>query len=128
VHARAPGGRRAANPRHPQAHRPRLRDGPCDVVPFHGPFQRKSCQLMAAMPLDIVFLRGIFVSRGEMRLGKTLRTLRRRRGWTQVTLAKKARITQGYLARLEAGTRTPTLPMLKRLARALGVTLGRLVG
>jgi len=45
-----------------------------------------------------------------------------------VALAKKARITQGYLARVEAGTRTPTLPMLKRLARALGVTLVRLVG
>ena len=64
----------------------------------------------------------------EMHLGKTLRTLRRRRGWTQVALAKRARITQGYLARVEAGTRTPTLPVLKRLARALGVTLGRLVG
>ena len=45
-----------------------------------------------------------------------------------MALAKKARITQGYLARVEAGTRTPTLPILKRLARALGVTLGRLVG
>ena len=63
-----------------------------------------------------------------MRLGKTLRTLRRQRGWTQVALAKKARITQGYLARVEAGTRTPTLPMLKGLASALGVSLGRLVG
>ena len=78
--------------------------------------------------LDIVFLEGIFVSLGKMRLEETLRTLRRRRGWTQVALAKKARITQGYLARVEAGTRTPTLPMLKRLARALGVALGRLVG
>ena len=68
------------------------------------------------------------MSLGEMRLGKTLRTLRRRRGWTQVALAKKARITQGYLARVEAGTRTPTLPMLKRLAGALRVSLGRLVG
>ena len=74
----------------------------------------------------MVFLWGILVSPGEMRLGKTLRTLRSRRGWTQVALAKKARITQGYLARVEAGTRTPTLPVLKRLARALGVTLGRL--
>ncbi len=63
-----------------------------------------------------------------MHLGKTLRTLRMRRGLTQVALAKKARITQGYLARVEAGTRTPTLPMLRRLASALGVTLGRLVG
>ena len=76
----------------------------------------------------MVFLGGILVSLGEMRLGKTLRTLRRQRGWTQVALAKKARITQGYLARVEAGTRTPTLPMLKGLASALGVSLGRLVG
>src|SRR5438105_1236123 len=52
----------------------------------------------------MIFLRGILVSLGEMRLGKTLRTLRRRRGWTQVALAKKARITQGYLARVEGVT------------------------
>src|SRR2546422_3166373 len=127
---REPAGDGAPNPRHLRTRRSVHRDRAHGEETFRGPCQKKPCQLIAATPshLKLVFLGGILVSLGEMRLGKTLRTLRSRRGWTQVALAKKARITQGYLARVEAGTRTPTLPMLKPLARALGATLGRLVG
>jgi transcriptional regulator with XRE-family HTH domain len=38
---------------------------------------------------------------------------------TQVTLAKKVRVTREYIAMLETGARqSPSLPMLKRIAPA----------
>jgi transcriptional regulator with XRE-family HTH domain len=47
---------------------------------------------------------------------------------TQVQLAKRAKITRGYLADIEAGHRTsPSLPVLKRLAKALGVPVTALL-
>ena len=47
---------------------------------------------------------------------------------TQVELAKKAKVAQPYLAQLEAGVRkNPSLEILKRLARALGVPVGELL-
>jgi transcriptional regulator with XRE-family HTH domain len=47
---------------------------------------------------------------------------------TQVTLAKKVRVTREYIAMLETGARqSPSLPMLKRIARALSVPVTELL-
>jgi transcriptional regulator with XRE-family HTH domain len=55
-------------------------------------------------------------------LSRVLKTLREQRELTQVQLAKKVRVTQPYIAKLEAGDKAnPSLDVLKRLARALGV-------
>lgn len=57
-----------------------------------------------------------------------LKTLRERGEMTQVELAKKAGVTQTYIAKLEAGDKkNPSLEVLKKLARALGVPLGELL-
>ena len=57
-----------------------------------------------------------------------LRKLRETRGLTQVELARRARVPQGYLAQLESGVKTnPSLDVLKRLARALKVKVGELL-
>ena len=49
-------------------------------------------------------------------------------GMTQAVLARKARVTQGYIAQLETGLRTnPSLPVLRRLAKALGVDVAELL-
>ena len=49
-------------------------------------------------------------------------------GLTQMDLAKKAKVSQAYIASLETGTRTnPSLTILKRLAKALGVSLAELL-
>jgi XRE family transcriptional regulator of biofilm formation len=61
-------------------------------------------------------------------LSTVIRQLRETRGLTQVELAKKAQLTQGYLTMIETGTRkNPSLPVLKRLARALGVPVTALL-
>jgi transcriptional regulator with XRE-family HTH domain len=60
-------------------------------------------------------------------LGMRLRRLRRARGLTQDALAKKARITRVYVNNLEAGKYDPTVGVVKRLARALGVPVTELL-
>jgi len=57
-----------------------------------------------------------------------LKTLRTARGLTQTALGKKATMQQTYIAQLESGVEdNPTLAMLKRLAKALKVTVAALV-
>jgi transcriptional regulator with XRE-family HTH domain len=61
-------------------------------------------------------------------LARTLKRLRRHRGLTQMQVATRARISQGFLSDLESGTKTVvSLPVATRLAKALGVELGELV-
>jgi transcriptional regulator with XRE-family HTH domain len=63
------------------------------------------------------------------RLATVIHTLRTKAGMTQEELAKKARVTQGYIALLEGGQRpNPSLPTLRKLARALGVPVAELLG
>ena len=57
-----------------------------------------------------------------------LTQLRTQQGLTQVTVAKKVRVTQAYIALLEKGKQNPTLDVLERLAKALRVTVAELVG
>ncbi len=56
-------------------------------------------------------------------LGRQVRGLREQRGWSQTKLARAAAMTQPAVARFEAGGTVPTLPVLERLARALGAEL-----
>jgi transcriptional regulator with XRE-family HTH domain len=62
------------------------------------------------------------------RLATVIRQLRERADLTQEELAKRAKITRSHLSLLEAGHRkNPSLDVLKRLARALGVPVGELL-
>lgn len=56
-------------------------------------------------------------------LGRRVRELRVQQGLSQTELARRAGMTQPALARFEAGGTVPTLPVLERLARALGAEL-----
>lgn len=62
------------------------------------------------------------------RLDQVIRTLRERKGLTQEELAFKAKVTPGYVAQLELGIRkNPSLDVVRRLARSLGVPLAELL-
>ena len=56
-------------------------------------------------------------------LAEAVRARREELGWSQRQLAERAGMTQPGIARFEAGGTTPTLPLLERLAAALGLTL-----
>jgi ribosome-binding protein aMBF1 (putative translation factor) len=56
-------------------------------------------------------------------LGAAVRELRERQGLSQTRLAQAAGMTQSAVARFDAGGTVPTLPVLERLAHALGVEL-----
>jgi transcriptional regulator with XRE-family HTH domain len=56
-------------------------------------------------------------------LGSRIKELRRRLGVSQEELASRAGMHATYLSDLERGQQTPTLDMLNRVARGLGVTL-----
>ncbi len=60
-------------------------------------------------------------------MGTRIRKLRETRGMSQATLAKKARITREYVNKLEAGRYDPTVGVVTKLARALGVSVTELL-
>lgn len=59
-----------------------------------------------------------------MTLGSAIKLARTAAGVKQRALAKKLRITPNYLSLLEAGRREPSIALLTRLAKALGVPTG----
>ena len=61
-------------------------------------------------------------------LAKNVKLLRTRCGLTQSLLAKKTKVSQAYIAQLETGVEdNPKLDTLRRLAKALKVTVGELL-
>lgn len=58
-----------------------------------------------------------------MNLGNKLRRMRHVRGLTAVGLAKRARVTTGFISQLEHSHTVPSLQTLQRIATALDVSL-----
>lgn len=63
----------------------------------------------------------------QVELGDRIRRHRDRLGWSQEDLAYEAGVNRTYIASLEAGQRNPSLDLMARLAKALGIDLGELV-
>jgi len=59
-------------------------------------------------------------------IGGRVVALRKRLGMSQRKLAKRSGVSQATLSRLENGERTPTIPDLLKLARALGCAYSEL--
>jgi transcriptional regulator with XRE-family HTH domain len=56
-----------------------------------------------------------------------LKLFREHKGLSQRALAAKAKMSQTYLCNVETGKADPSLSTLKRLAKALGITVSELV-
>jgi len=61
-------------------------------------------------------------------LAEAVRVRREELGWSQRQLAERAGMSQPGIARFEAGGTNPTLPLLERLAQALGLALNVSLG
>jgi transcriptional regulator with XRE-family HTH domain len=61
------------------------------------------------------------------RLARNLRLLRQAKGLSQEVFAEEADLHRSYISDLERGVRNPSLTVIDKLARALGVPAGRLL-
>jgi transcriptional regulator with XRE-family HTH domain len=61
-------------------------------------------------------------------LGLYVATARREQGLSQLELANRCRLAQAQISYFESGRRRPTLDQLLRIARALDVSIQRLIG
>ena len=59
-------------------------------------------------------------------LGYRIRYLRQQKGMSIEELALDAEVNRNYLGDLERGTRNPTVVVLNRIAKALGIELSTL--
>jgi transcriptional regulator with XRE-family HTH domain len=60
-------------------------------------------------------------------LGQRIRSLRKRKGWTQVEMAVHLGINRGHLSDLEMGKREVGLLMLQVIARGFDTTMATLL-
>jgi XRE family aerobic/anaerobic benzoate catabolism transcriptional regulator len=61
------------------------------------------------------------------RLGERVRTLRNQRGMSRKVLAKQAKVSERYIAQMEAGLGNCSIVLLRRIARAIGLPVTQLV-
>ena len=59
-------------------------------------------------------------------IGQRIRSLREQRNLTQEQLALMTGMGRSYLAKVEVGTRNPTVDFLEKIAISLDTTLGNL--
>jgi transcriptional regulator with XRE-family HTH domain len=60
-------------------------------------------------------------------LGKRIRSLRKRKGWSQIEMAAYLGINRGHLSDLEAGKREIGILMLQVIAAGLETTMAKLL-
>jgi transcriptional regulator with XRE-family HTH domain len=61
------------------------------------------------------------------RLGDNVRRLRTAKGWSQEAYADEAGIHRTYVSDIERGARNPTVTVVEKLAKPLGVKSGSLL-
>ena len=61
------------------------------------------------------------------RLGLNVRRLRTAKGWSQEAFADEANIHRTYVSDIERGSRNPTITIVEKLAKPLGVSAGTLL-
>ena len=59
-------------------------------------------------------------------LGMRIKYLRSLRKWSQEDLALEAEVNKNYLSDLERGERNPTVKVLEKIAKALGISISDL--
>src|SRR4051794_921418 len=64
---------------------------------------------------------GLMAPQPEIRIGERLRFYRQAKGKTQAVVAGLAGVTEDYLSQIERGLKTPTLPLVHRFSKILGV-------
>ena len=61
------------------------------------------------------------------RIGRNIAILRKRRGLTQEKLAEKTGLSQNFIARLETGSKNPSIDTIEAIANAIGCDIEEIV-
>lgn len=56
-----------------------------------------------------------------MQVGSAIKTVRKKKGWSQSDLRKKCDLDQSWLSLIETGKKYPTIQMLNKIAECLEV-------
>lgn len=72
---------------------------------------------------DPAFKKALEETELEYQIARSIIKARTERGLTQAQLAKKVKTRQSVISRVESAKTTPSLSFLKRLARALNISL-----
>ena len=59
--------------------------------------------------------------KSKEKLGKTIQRLRKEKGFTQEEFAEKLNISRTHIGHIEQGRKSPSMKLLEKLARSLGV-------
>jgi transcriptional regulator with XRE-family HTH domain len=62
----------------------------------------------------------------ELKLGQVVRALREERGWSLRLLATRAGLSESFMSQVERGVANPSVASLRRIAEALGTSVGAL--
>jgi transcriptional regulator with XRE-family HTH domain len=61
------------------------------------------------------------------RLAANMKRLRREKGWSQEELGERSGLHRTYISQVERVVKSPTIPVVEKIATALGVGVGDLV-
>lgn len=61
------------------------------------------------------------------KVGKQISQIRESKGWTKKQLSSYADISTTYIGELEIGKKNPTIVVLEKIAKALGVSISELL-
>jgi transcriptional regulator with XRE-family HTH domain len=61
------------------------------------------------------------------KLGQNIKKIRLAKGLTQGDLCRRLKVDRSYMSHLESGKKNPTLLTIERVAKALNVTVEKLV-
>lgn len=63
-----------------------------------------------------------------LEIANNIRSLRDKKGWTQLELAQKANLNSNFLAKIERGLSKPSAITITKIAKALGVRSEEILG
>ena len=109
---------------------PQNQEGPSCVLLRSVFFSTQSATfcLTLAMGVPATPTGGLMAPQPEVRIGERLRFYRQAKGKTQAVVAGLAGVTEDYLSQIERGLKTPTLPLVHRFSKILGVRVSELLG
>src|SRR6202011_6245517 len=121
---------RLERPPHPAPSAPTSPRKRGEVEPRRAPISLQS-RMHYNTSREVSMAKGRKSAKGEIdaflkRLGERVRTMRSRRGMSRKVLARHSRVSERYLAQLEAGAGNCSIVLLRRIAHAMSVPVAEL--